>query len=370
MHATTVLNPEETAGSAQNHDNPCGTDGFEFVEYTAEDTAALGRLFETLGFTRIARHRSKNVALYRQGDINFIVNAEPDSRAQQFARDHGPSACAMAFRVADARHALQRAVSLGASEVKGTAGPMELNIPAIEGIGGSLIYLVDRYTHPTIYDIDFVPEPGVDQHPAGAGLQLVDHLTHNVRKGRMNHFFNFYNRIFNFNEVQYFDIKGEYTGLTSRALAAPCGKIRIPINEPKTDEGSGKVDQIQEFIQQYRGEGIQHVALHTDDILATWDKLKASGVQFMTPPPDTYYEMLEERLPGHGEPVEELQRRGILLDGSDGRYLLQIFTQTVIGPIFFEIIQRKGDEGFGNGNFRALFVSMERDQIRRGVLKV
>jgi 4-hydroxyphenylpyruvate dioxygenase len=371
MNASAMLKPAEiTELPPAGADNPCGTDGFEFVEYTAEDTAALGRLFESLGFTRVARHRSKDVSLYRQGDINFIVNADPDSRAQQFARDHGPSACAMAFRVADARHALQRAVSLGATEVKGTAGPMELNIPAIEGIGGSLIYLVDRYTSPTIYDIDFVPEPGVDQHPAGAGLQLVDHLTHNVRKGRMDHFFNFYNRIFNFSEVQYFDIKGEYTGLTSRALAAPCGKIRIPINEPKTDEGSGKVDQIQEFILQYRGEGIQHVALHTDDILATWDKLKASGVQFMTPPPDTYYEMLEERLPGHGEPVEELQRRGILLDGSDGRYLLQIFTQTVIGPIFFEIIQRKGVEGFGNGNFRALFVSMERDQIRRGVLTV
>jgi len=351
-------------------DNPCGTDGFEFVEYAAEDTASLGRLFESLGFRRVARHRSKQVLRYRQGDINFIVNAEPDCHAQRFAREHGPSACAMAFRVSDSARALARAVSLGAKEVKGATGAMELNIPAIEGIGGCLIYLVDLYSRPTIYDVDFVPEPRVDQNPVGAGLLQIDHLTHNVRKGGMTEFFDFYHRIFNFCEVQYFDIKGEYTGLTSRALAAPCGKIRIPINESKGEDGSAKVDQIQEFIEQYRGEGIQHVALSTDDIIATWDKLNANGVRFMTPPPATYYEMLEERLPGHGEPIEQLQRRGILLDGSNGRHLLQIFTQTVVGPIFFEIIQRKGDEGFGNGNFRALFESMERDQIRRGVLKV
>jgi 4-hydroxyphenylpyruvate dioxygenase len=365
------LHPVQSAAPAPTRtwDNPLGTDGFEFVEYTAPDTAALGRLFESMGFARVARHRSKNVSLYRQGGINFIVNAEPASLAQQFAREHGPSACAMAFRVHDAARALHHAVAEGAKEVKGTIGPMELNIPAIEGIGGSLIYLVDRYTSPTIYDIDFVPEPGADLHPFGAGLVEIDHLTHNVRKGRMQYYYDFYHRVFNFREAQYFDISGEYTGLTSRALAAPDGKIRIPINEPKFDEGSGQVDQIQEFIQQYHGEGIQHVALRTDDILATWDRLRATGVPFMSPPPDTYYEMLAERLPGHGLPVDELQKRGILLDGGDGRYLLQIFTQTVIGPIFFEIIQRLGDEGFGHGNFRALFVSIERDQIRRGVLK-
>jgi len=352
-------------------DNPMGTDGFEFVEYTAEDTAALDRLFVSMGFTKVARHRSKDVSLYRQGDINFIVNAEKDSLAQQFARDHGPSACAMAFRVKDAAKALRRAVEMGAKEVKGAVGPMELNIPAIEGIGGSLIYLVDRYTSPSIYDIDFVPIEGVDQHPAGAGLKLIDHLTHNVRKGRMDYFSEeFYGPIFNFKQIRYFDITGEYTGLTSRALTAPCGKIRIPINESKSDEGSEKVDQIQEFIQQYKGEGIQHVALLTDDILKTYDELKARGVKFMTPPPATYYEMLPERLPDHGQPTDELQKRGILLDGAEGKYLLQIFTETVIGPIFFEIIQRKGDEGFGEGNFKALFESMERDQIRRGVLKV
>jgi 4-hydroxyphenylpyruvate dioxygenase len=355
--------------TASPWENPTGTDGFEFIEYTATDTADLGRLFETMGFTRIARHRSKDVSLYRQGNINFIVNAEPDSLAQRFAREHGPSACAMAFRVKDAPRALHHAVEAGAREVKGTVGAMELNIPAIEGIGGSLIYLVDRYTGPTIYDIDFVKEPGVDQFPAGVGLMEIDHLTHNVAKGRMDHFFDFYHRVFNFREHQYFDITGEYTGLTSRALSAPCGKIRIPINESKFDADSGQIDQIQEFIQQYRGEGIQHVALRTDDILGTWDRLHASGLKFMTPPPDTYYEFLDERVPGHGQQVAELHKRGILLDGANGRFLLQIFTQTLIGPIFFEIIDRRGDDGFGQGNFRALFVSMERDQIRRGILK-
>src|ERR1700722_8226690 len=227
--------------------NPLATDGFEFVEYTAPDTAELGRLFESTGFSRVARHRSKDVSLYRQGDINFIVNAESNSLAQQFARDHGPSACAMAFRVKDAPYALRAALAAGAKEVKGTVGAMELNIPAIEGIGGSLIYLVDRYTGPTIYDIDFVKEPGVDQSPPGVGLKEIDHLTHNVAKGRMDHFFDFYHRVFNFREHQSFATTGETPGLTSRALSAPCGKIRIPINESKSDADSGKIDQIQEF---------------------------------------------------------------------------------------------------------------------------
>ena len=370
MTGAEVPSAENTASAAPAlWENPMGTDGFEFVEYTAPDVAALEQVFGSMGFSRIARHRSKDVSLYRQGNINFIVNAEPNSRAQQFARDHGPSACAMAFRVTNAARALQRALAAGAREVKGAVGAMELNIPAIEGIGGSLIYLVDRQTGASIYDIDFIMEPGADLCPVGTGLAQIDHLTHNVSKGHMDYFYDFYSRVFNFREQQYFDITGEYTGLTSRALSAPCGKIRIPINESKSEEGSGQIDQIQEFIQQYRGEGIQHVALRTDNILDTWDRLNANGLKFMTPPPDTYYEMLEERVPNHGQSIEDLQKRGILLDGVTGRFLLQIFTQTLIGPIFFEIIDRRGDDGFGQGNFRALFVSMERDQIRRGILK-
>jgi 4-hydroxyphenylpyruvate dioxygenase len=347
--------------------NPMGTDGFEFVEYTAPDTRALGRLFESMGFTAVARHRSKDVLLHRQGDINFIVNHEPDSFAQAFARVHGPSACAMAFRVADAAYAFKRAVELGAKPVSGKVGPMELNIPAIEGIGGSVIYLVDRYGEAgSIYDIDFKKLPGVDQRPKGVGLTYIDHLTHNVHRGRMMQWARFYEKLFNFREMRYFDIEGKLTGLKSKAMTSPCGKIRIPINE-SSDEKS----QIEEFLDAYRGEGIQHIALGCTDIYKTVESLRAKKVKFLDTP-DTYYELIDKRLPGHGENLSRLKKNKLLVDGAptkDGGLLLQIFTKPVIGPIFFEIIQRKGDEGFGEGNFRALFESIELDQIRRGVLQ-
>src|SRR6266702_4977918 len=351
-------------------DNPLGTDGFEFVEYAAPDPAALGRLFEQLGFTAIAKHRAKNVLLYRQGEINFIVNAEPGSFAQAFARVHGPSICAIAFRVRDAALAYKSATEQGAWAVEAHPGPMELNIPAIKGIGDSLIYLVDRYpgngTGVSIYDIDFVPLPGVPQHPPGAGLTYIDHLTHNVHRGRMDEWAGFYERLFNFREVRYFDIEGKLTGLKSKAMTSPCGKIRIPINESADDKS-----QIQEYLLAYHGEGIQHIALGTSDIYHSVETLRAKGVPFQTVP-DTYYEQIDTRLPGHGEDVARMAADRILIDGAPtqgGGLLLQIFTQTVIGPIFFEIIQRCGNEGFGEGNFRALFESIELDQIRRGVLK-
>ena len=351
--------------------NPMGTDGFEFVEYTAPEPEALGRLFESLGFRAIARHRAKQVTLYRQGDINFVVNAEPDSFGQAFARVHGPSACAMAFRVKDAAAAFKRAVALGARPVPQKTGPMELNIPAIEGIGGSLIYLVDRYgPRGSIYDVDFVALEGASldplPSPPGLGLSYIDHLTHNVHRGRMDVWAEFYSRLFEFREIRYFDIEGKLTGLKSRAMTSPCGKIRIPINESADDKS-----QIEEYLTAYRGEGIQHIALGTEDIHATVEGLAGQGVRFMAPPPATYYANLATRLPGHGEDVGQLAAARILIDGAPtqgGGLLLQIFTQTVIGPIFFEIIQRKGDEGFGEGNFRALFESIEQDQIARGVL--
>jgi 4-hydroxyphenylpyruvate dioxygenase len=249
-------------------------------------------------------------------------------------------------------------------------GPMELRLPAIKGIGGAPLYLIDRFGEGTsIYDIDFTFIEGVDRNPKGTGLKVIDHLTHNVYRGRMAYWASFYEKLFNFREFRYFDIKGEYTGLTSKAMAAPDGKIRIPLNE-ESPQGAG---QIEEFLMQFNGEGIQHVAFLTDDLLSTWDALKALGMRFMTPPPATYYEMLDQRLPEHDEPVNELQARGILLDGSstdgDCRLLLQIFSEALMGPVFFEFIQRKGDEGFGEGNFKALFESIERDQVRRGVLK-
>lgn len=349
--------------------NPMGTDGFEFVEYTAPDPTQLDALFRQLGFRPTAKHRSKNVTLYRQGDVNFIVNAEPDSFAQAFAKVHGPSACAMAFRVVDAKKAFERAVHLGARPVSGPVGPMELNIPAIEGIGGSLIYFVDRYgPKGTIYDVDFVPLPDADATATdGVGLTYIDHLTHNVHRGRMDHWSAFYTRLFNFREIRYFDIEGKLTGLKSRAMTSPCGRIRIPINESADDKS-----QIEEYLEAYNGEGIQHIALGSSDIYGTVEALKTVGMPFMAPPPDTYYEMLDARLPGHGEDVDRLCQNAILVDGApteDGGRLLQIFTNTVIGPIFFEIIQRKGDEGFGEGNFRALFESIEADQIKRGVIQ-
>ncbi|HSK41827.1 MAG TPA: 4-hydroxyphenylpyruvate dioxygenase [Arenibaculum sp.] len=354
----------------QDHDplNPMGTDGFEFVEYAAPDPAALGALFERMGLSAVARHRSKDVTLYRQGDVNFIVNAEPESFAQQFARQHGPCACAMAFRVKDAAHAYRRALELGAEPGPSTAGPMELNIPSIKGIGGSLIYLVDRYgPKGSIYDVDFEFLPGVESNPAGAGLVAIDHLTHNVRRGNMDIWADYYTRLFNFREIRYFDIEGKLTGLKSKAMTSPDGKIRIPINESTAQEG--RVDQIEEYLQEYRGEGIQHIALATNDIHHTVEWLRTHSNEFMDAPPETYYEMLDERLPGHGEDVAHLKSNALLVDGAPGGgLLLQIFTKTVIGPIFFEIIQRKGDEGFGEGNFRALFESIERDQIKRGVL--
>jgi 4-hydroxyphenylpyruvate dioxygenase len=345
------------------HENPMGTDGFEFVEYTAPDPELLRTLFERLGFPVVARHRSKNVTLHRQGDINFIINAEPDGFAQKFAQLHGPSACAMGFRVKDATYAYRRAIELGAKAVETDVGPMELKIPAIEGIGGSLIYLVDRYGEHTIYDVDFVPVN--DVAAPTAGLTYIDHLTHNVARGNMNKWAGFYERLFNFREIRYFDIEGQKTGLFSRAMTSPCGKIRIPINESQDDKS-----QIEEYLREYQGEGIQHIALGTDDIFATVDALRRHGVQFQDTP-DTYYEGINARVPGHHEKVEELQKRRILIDGNPEKgegLLLQIFTQNVIGPIFFEIIQRKGNEGFGEGNFKALFESIELDQIRRGVV--
>jgi 4-hydroxyphenylpyruvate dioxygenase len=359
------VNPQATS---KPWANPMGTDGFEFVEYTAPDAKALGQLFEGLGFRAVARHRAKDVTLYRQGDVNFIVNAEPDSFGQSFARVHGPSACAMAFRVKDAPAAFKRAISLGARAVPSKTGPMELNIPAIEGIGGSLIYLVDRYgARGSIYDVDFVGVEGALDplpSPAGAGFSYIDHLTHNVHRGRMDVWAEFYAKLFEFREVRYFDIEGKLTGLKSRAMTSPCGKIRIPINESADDKS-----QIEEYLKAYRGEGIQHIALGSNDIYGAVEGLTRGGVKFMAPPPATYYDNLEKRLAGHGEDVARMKANGILLDGAPGGgLLLQIFTQTAIGPIFFEIIQRKGDEGFGEGNFRALFESIEQDQIARGVL--
>ena len=351
-------------------DNPMGLMGFEFVEFASPVPGLLEPAFEQMGFTLIARHRSKDVVLYRQGEINFVVNREAKSPAGYFAAEHGPSACGMAFRVKDSHKAYALALERGAQPMEMPTGPMELRLPAIKGIGGAPLYLIDRFEDgKSIYDIDFAFVDGVDRHPVGHGLKIVDHLTHNVYRGRMAYWAGFYEKLFNFREIRFFDIKGEYTGLTSKAMTAPDGKIRIPLNE-ESARGAG---QIEEYLMAFNGEGIQHIALLCDDLLKTVDRLRQAGVPLMKAPPPAYYTMLEGRLPGHGEDPAQLQARGILLDGttdkSSKRLLLQIFSNTMLGPVFFEFIQRKGDEGFGEGNFKALFESLERDQIERGVLK-
>ena len=351
-------------GVTAKDNNPLGTDGFEFVEYAAPAVPVMAALFQEMGFSPVARHRSKQATLYRQGDINFILNHEPNSFAQSFARVHGPSVCAFAIRVKDAAYALRQVIARGARVHHGRVGPMELNIPAIRGIGGSLIYLVDRYQGRSIYDVDFVPESRIDGDFAGVGLTHIDHLTHNVHKGRMDLWAEFYQRLFHFREIRYFNIHGQKTGLRSRALISPCGKIRIPINEP-----ADRQSQIAEYLDAYHGEGIQHIALASRDIHASVEQLRQRGGQFLAAP-QGYYERLDERVPNHGQEIKRLARNQILLDGDNlTGVLLQIFTTTVIGPIFFEIIQRQGNQGFGEGNFRALFETMEKDQIRRGAVR-
>jgi len=346
-------------------ENPMGTDGFAFVEYAAPDPNDLRRLFESLGFPAVARHKGRDITLHAQGDIVFAVNAEWQGFAADFARRHGSCACAMGFRVRDPDAAYARALSHGATPVAGA--DKLLDVPAIEGIGGSRLYLVRAGLGLDAFESEYQRlEAAAERMDRwGAGLTTIDHLTHNVYWGNMERWRDFYERLFNFQEIRRFDIKGKKTGLVSRALASPEGKIRIPLNESEDAKS-----QINEYLEEYSGEGIQHIALATDDIYAAVDKLRANGVAFQDTP-DTYYEQIDARLPGHGEPVEELAKRRILIDGGEdqgGGLLLQIFTKTVIGPIFYEIIQRKGNEGFGEGNFQALFESIEEDQIRRGYL--
>ena len=346
-------------------DNPMGTDGFEFVEFAAQEPAKLEALFRQLGFSPVAQHRSKAVTLWRQGGINFILNAEKGSFAADFTAAHGPCVNAFAIRVADAAKALERAVALGAEPVQRKVGPMELNIPAIRGIGGAELYLVDRYGQQSIYDVDFKPIAGAELHPVGAGLTYIDHLTHNVMRGNMDKWAGFYERYFSFREVRYFDIEGKLTGLFSRAMTSPCGKIRIPINESADDKS-----QIEEYLRHYRGEGVQHIALGATDIVKSVTQLRDQGTKFLNTP-DSYYARVDQRVPGHGCDLDSLKALKILVDGAptEGQgLLLQIFTENAIGPIFFEIIERRGNEGFGEGNFKALFQSMEDDQVRRGVL--
>ncbi|EYD74885.1 4-hydroxyphenylpyruvate dioxygenase [Rubellimicrobium mesophilum DSM 19309] len=358
--------PHDAPRATISAQNPAGTDGFEFVEFAHPEPQALRDLFARMGYELVARHKAKAVELWQQGDITYVLNDEPGSHGREFVEEHGPCAPSMGWRVADARHAYEHAVKNGATPYEGPGKVMDL--PAIVGIGGSLIYFNDRYWDANPYDGEF--DWVADAKPKGVGFYYLDHLTHNVHKGNMDTWFDFYGRLFNFRQIRFFDIEGKYSGLHSRALTSPDGRIRIPINEDR-----GETGQIVEYLKRYKGEGIQHIAVGTDDIYASVDAIADRGVRFMPKPPMTYYETSRDRVAGHDEPVEKLAKHGILIDGEgvlnggETKILLQIFSRTVIGPIFFEFIQRKGDEGFGEGNFKALFESIEQDQIERGVLK-
>jgi 4-hydroxyphenylpyruvate dioxygenase len=368
--------PHDAPAATITSDNPMGTDGFEFVEYAHAKPEQLHALFKLMGYAPVARHKTKNITVYRQGDINYLINEEPGTHGFEFVGKHGPCAPSMAFRVVDAQQAYERALSLGAEPAGIESAQKTLDVPAIKGIGGSLLYFVDRYRAQnsdkgSAYDSEFEWTAAKNPRPEGAGLFYLDHLTHNVHRGRMDVWTGFYEKLFNFRQIRFFDIEGRASGLFSRALTSPDGKIRIPINEDAGDSG-----QIEEYLNVYRGEGIQHIACGAKDIYRTVETLREAGLPFMPPPPQTYFEKIDARLPKHGEDVARLKRAGILIDGEgvveggETKVLLQIFSANAIGPIFFEFIQRKGDDGFGEGNFKALFESIEEDQIRRGVLTV
>ena len=358
--------PHDAARATISDANPAGTDGFEFVEFAHPEPQVLRDLFAKMGYVHTATHKTKAVELWQQGDITYVLNAEPGGHAARFIAEHGPCCPSMAWRVVDATHAFAHAVAKGAEPYDGPG--KTLDVPAIRGIGGSLIYFVDQYcdTNPYNAEFDWLGEA----NPEGVGFYYLDHLTHNVHRGNMDVWFRFYGDLFNFREIRFFDIEGKFTGLYSRALTSPCGRIRIPINEDR-----GETGQIVEYLKRYNGEGIQHIAVGARDIYAAVDEIAERGIRFMPKPPETYYDHSAERVAGHSEPKDRMMRHGILIDGEgvvDGgetRILLQIFSKTVIGPIFFEFIQRKGDAGFGVGNFKALFESIEADQIARGVLQ-
>lgn len=355
--------PHHAAQSQICESNPAGTNGFEFVEFAHPEPQTLRDLFARMGYVHTATHKSKAIELWQQGDITYILNAEPTSFAARFVADHGPCAPSMGWRVVDAQHAFDHAIANGAEPYLGD--DKCLDVPAIIGIGGSLLYFVDQCGDSSAYDTAF--DWHVTSAPTGVGFYYLDHLTHNVFKGNMDKWFKFYGDLFNFREIRFFDIEGKYTGLLSRALTSPCGRIRIPINEDR-----GETGQIVSYLKKYNGEGIQHIAVGTEDIYGSVDAIAENGIQFMPGPPQTYYDLSTSRVVGHEEPLDALQKHGILIDGEgvvDGgetKILLQIFSKTVIGPIFFEFIQRKGDDGFGEGNFKALFESIEREQIENG----
>lgn len=354
---------EKMASAANITPNPLGLNGVDFIEYTGTDLSLFETLFQRYGFKQVSEIPGKKIKLFRQNDINCVLNGEPGTFAAAFNKEHGPSICSTGFRVKDAEFAFNEAVRRGAKPYMGSNTEKGATpFPAIYGIGDSLVYFIDEKNRSKLYTEIFKIKPE-DMKPAGLGLNIVDHFTNNVPVGEMQKWCDFYTQVFGFRETRYFNIKGAQTGLISKVMRSPCNLFAVPINEP-----ADKKSQIQEYLDQYKGSGIQHIAFTTDHIVNSLVQLKDNKNEFLSSPPDTYYGMLKDRLPNVKEDVETLKKNAILVDGDHDGYLLQIFSKNIIGPIFFEIIQRRGHDGFGDGNFQALFDAIERDQKERGYL--
>jgi len=340
--------------------NPCGLRGLAFLELAAPDPDAIHRLLLAFGFSRTMRHATRPVDVYEQGAIRLLLDRSRTGFAAEFTAAHGPCICAMGLESDDAHAAAATAIARGATRAPGDLARADATaLPAIRGIGDSLIYFVDpRDTWTTL---GFVPLDRPDRVPS-KGFTAIDHLTNNVPRGELERWARFYADTFGFTEVRYFDIKGVKTGLHSFALRSPCGSFCIPINEG-TETGS----QIDEYLELYRGPGIQHLAFLTDDILGSLRALEGTPIEFLDID-EEYYRDVFDRVPNVREDRAEIARRDVLVDGDADGYLLQIFTKNLIGPIFIELIQRRNHASFGEGNFGALFRSIERDQQRRGYL--
>lgn len=344
-----------------SENNYLGLRGIEFTEFASPQSDFMEEVFYAFGFSKLKKHKQKDIYYYNQNDIHFLLNNSKKGFSKTFADQHGPAICSMGWRVDDAEKAIQIAIDRGAK----AADPAEtdLDYPAIYGIGDSLIYFIDKFSDgENIYQDDFedIDEPVVKD---GMGFTRIDHLTNNVHKGTMEQWANFYKDVFGFTEVRYFDIKGQQTALLSYALRSPDGSFCIPINEGKGDDKN----QIDEYLREYNGPGVQHIAFETDNILESLDKLDRDVIDTLDIHSD-YYETVFDRVPNVQESHQRIQDHQVLVDGDEESYLLQIFTKNLFGPIFIEIIQRANNLGFGEGNFQALFESIERDQQKRGVL--
>lgn len=347
------------AAKQPTHDNPVETKGFALVEFAAREADGLAALFDTLGFVRVGRHREADIALYRQGGVTLLLNIDAEGPAAAFRDAHGPGVWSVGFGVGDADRALSRALTHGAA--RADASPLG-SMPAIAGIGGTRLCFVDVAGEASLAAL-FEP---VAVQPANAeiGVAEIDHVAFNLRRGAAASWATLFEQALGFRRVRYFHIAGKQTGLNLLAMASPCGKIRIPLNEARED-----ASQIEDFINEFRGEGVQHMGFGVADILGAVETLRGRGLRFQTTE-DAYYEALPNRAMGHSEDVERLRRTGVLLDGdAENGHLLQIFSANVVGPMFFELIQRKGAEGFGEGNITALFEAVEAAQIKLGALK-